>query len=288
VRIQRIHPGLDDKILTAWNGMMLASLSEAARVLDRADYKIAAIKNADFILANMKSADGRLLRTHKSGVTNPRIKAILEDYGCLIDGLIELYQTTFDERWFIEARALTDVAIKHFAAQDGGFFDTADDHEALIARPRNMQDNAVPSGNAMMAKNLVRLAAYTADATYDEAARRTLALLTEAMRQYPQAFGESLSAVDMLVSGLAEIALIGAPDNAATKSLLDVVRKPYRPNIITALASADVPAEATVPLLGYRTLRNDQPTVYVCRNFACANPVNTPAELEALLATARP
>ncbi len=288
VRIQRIHPGLDDKILTAWNGMMLASLSEAARVLDRADYKIAAIKNADFILSNMKSADGRLLRTHKSGVTNQRIKAILEDYGCLVDGLLELYQTTFDERWFIEARALTDVAIKHFAAQDGGFFDTADDHEALIARPRNMQDNAVPSGNAMMAKNLVRLAAYTADATYDEAARRTLALLTEAMRQYPQAFGESLSAVDMLVTGLAEVALIGAPDNTATKSLLDVVRKPYRPNIITALASTDVPTEATVPLLGYRTLRNDQPTVYVCRNFACANPVNTPAELESLLANAHP
>jgi uncharacterized protein YyaL (SSP411 family) len=284
VRTQRVHPGLDDKILTAWNGMMLASLAEAARVLDRPDYQVAAVKNADFILANMKTVDGRLLRTHKSGVTNQRIKATLEDYGCLIDGLLELYQTTFDERWFVEARVLTDSVLEHFAAQDGGFFDTADDHEALIARPRNMQDNAVPSGNAMMSKNLVRLAAYTADDRYDEAARRALALLTEAMQQYPQAFGESLSAVDMLVTGLSEVALIGAPDSPATKSLLDVLRKPYRPNIITALSPVDVPAESTVPLLSYRTLRHDQPTVYVCRHFVCANPVNTPADLETLLA----
>ncbi len=288
VRIQRIHPGLDDKILTAWNGMMLASLAEAARVLDRTDYQIAAVKNAAFILNNMKSPDGRLLRTHKNGVTNPRIKATLEDYGCLIDGLLELYQTTFDERWFVEARALADVALKHFSAQDGGFFDTADDHEALIARPRNMQDNAVPSGNAMLAKSLIRLAAYTADATYDEAARRTLALLTEAMRQYPQAFGESLSAIDMLVDGLAEVAIVGALDNPATKLLLDVVQKTYRPNLVTALSPVDVPAEATIPLLGYRTLRSDQPTVYVCRHFVCANPVNTPADMESLLANARP
>ncbi|MBA3873785.1 MAG: thioredoxin domain-containing protein, partial [Anaerolineae bacterium] len=272
VRIQRIHPGLDDKILTAWNGMMLASLAEAARVLDRPDYQTAAIKNAEFILANLKSSDGRLLRTHKSGITNQRIKATLEDYGCLIDALLELYQTTFDERWFVEARALADSTLEHFAAQDGGFFDTADDHEALIARPRNMQDNAVPSGNAMMAKSLIRLAAYTADDRYDAAARRTLALLTEAMRQYPQAFGESLSAIDMLVDGLAEIAIVGAPDNPITKSLLDVTRKPYRPNIITALSPVDVPAEAVVPLLGYRSIRNNQPTVYVCRHFACANP----------------
>jgi len=284
VRTQRVHPGLDDKILTAWNGMMLASLAEAARVLDRQDYQAAAVKNAEFILGNMKSADGRLLRTHKSGVTNQRIKATLEDYGCLIDGLLELYQATFDERWFVEARALTNLALERFAAQDGGFFDTADDHETLIARPRNMQDNAVPSGNAMMAKNLVRLAAYTADDRYDEAARRTLALLTEAMKQYPQAFGESLSAVDMLVTGLAEVAFVGAPTDSATKSLLDVARKPYRPNIITALSPEDVPSESTVPLLSYRTLRNNQPTVYVCRHFVCANPVTTSSDVEKLLA----
>ncbi|MEZ4671662.1 MAG: thioredoxin domain-containing protein [Anaerolineae bacterium] len=282
-RSQRVAPGLDDKILTSWNGMMLASLAEAARVLDRPDYRAAAIKNAEFLIGNMKAGDGRLLRTHKSGVTNARIKGTLEDYACLIDGLLELYMTTFEERWFVEARTLADSALAHFAAADGGFFDTADDHEALIARPRNMQDNAVPSGNAMFAKCLIRLAAYTGEARYDEAARGTLALLTEAMKQYPQAFGEALSAVDMLVSGLDEVAVVGAAEDAQTQELLKVVQKPFRPNVITALAAADVAAEATIPLLSYRTLRNNQPTVYVCRHFACANPVNTAGEVAGLL-----
>jgi uncharacterized protein YyaL (SSP411 family) len=280
-RTQRVHPGLDDKILTGWNSMMLASLAEGARVLDRKDYRAAAVKSGEFLLQELIAPDGRLYRTHKDGVR--KINATLEDYGCLIDGLLELYQTTFDEKWFTSARRLTDHALGHFAAPDGGFFDTSDDHETLIARPRNMQDNAVPSGNAMLAKSLIRLAAYTGEARYDEAARKTLGLLSEALRQYPQAFGEALSAVDMLVNGLAEVAIVGTPESAETKALLDTVQKPFRPNIITALTSTDVNREATIPLLSYRTIRNGKPTVYVCRHFACANPVNTAKETAALL-----
>ncbi len=280
-RTQRVAPGLDDKILTGWNGMMLASLAEAARVLKRKDYREAAIKNGDFLLREMVAADGRLYRTHKNGLS--KINATLEDYGCLIDGLLELYQTTFDERWFAEARRLTDHVLAHFAAPDGGFFDTSDDHEKLIARPRNMQDNAVPSGNAMMAKSLIRLAAYTGDARYDEAARGTLGLLTEALKQYPQAFGEALSAVDMLVDGLAEVALVGSPDLPATQALLDVVVTPYRPNQIIALSEVDVTDEASIPLLSYRTQREGQPTAYVCRHFVCANPVTSAEALATLL-----
>jgi uncharacterized protein len=234
-----------------------------------------------FLLREMTQADGRLYRTHKDG--RSKINATLEDYGCLIDGLLELYQTTFEERWFSEARRLADVVLARFKAEDGGFFDTSDDHEQLIARPRNMQDNAVPSGNAMMAKSLLRLAAYTGNADYDEAARGTLALLSEAMRQYPQAFGESLCAVDMLVDGLAEVAVIGAPEHTGTIQLLDVARKPYRPNLILASAPIDVLGESTIPLLSYRSQRNELPTVYVCRNFACATPVNTPDAMEPLL-----
>lgn len=280
-RTQRVHPGLDDKILTGWNGLMLASLAEAARVLDRKDYREAAVKSGTFLLRVMTAPDGRLYRSHKDGVS--KINATLEDYACLIDGLLELYQTTFDERWFTAARRLADHVLAHFAAMDGGFFDTSDDHEMLIARPRNMQDNAVPSGNAILAKSLIRLAAYTGEARYDEAARKTLGLLTEAFKQYPQAFGEGLSAVDMLVSGLDEVAIIGAPDSADTKALLDTVQKPFHPNVITALSPVDIPAESAIPLLSYRTLRNGQPTVYVCRHFACAHPVNTPQETQALL-----
>ncbi len=281
VRTQRVHPGLDDKILTAWNGMMLASLAEAARVLDRPDYRTAAVKNAAFLLTAMRTPDGRLYRTHKDGKS--KINAYLEDYANLIDGLLELYQTTFDERWFIEAHRLADHVLDHFVAEDGGFFDTSDDHESLITRPRNMQDNATPSGNSMMAHQLVRLAAYTGDSRYDESARRALALLTEAMRQVPGAFGEALSAVDMLVAGLAEVAIVGKLDAPATTALLDVVRKPYRPNVIQALTPVDIKEESPIPLLSYRTQRNDQPTVYVCRHFACANPVNTADAVRELL-----
>ncbi len=286
VRSQRVSPGLDDKILTGWNGLMLASLAEGARVLKRADYREAAVKNADFLLRVMTAPDGRLYRSHKDGTS--KINATLEDYANLIDGLLELYQTTFEARWFDAARRLADHVLAHFAAQDGGFFDTSDDHEKLIVRPRNMQDNAVPSGNAMIARNLLRLAAYTGDARYEDAARGTLALLSEAMRQYPQAFGEALSAVDMLVNGLAEVAVVGAPDTVETSALLDVIRGPYRPNVISALAAEDVPGEAGIPLLSYRTMRGGQPTVYVCRHFACANPVTTPDALRGLLSEGRP
>ncbi len=281
-REKRVHPGLDDKILTAWNGMMLASLAEAARVLGRDDYRHAAHKNAGFILKAMTAPDGRLLRTYKDGES--KLNAYLEDYANLIDGLLELYQTTFEAQWFIEARRLADRVLEHFTADDGGFFDTSDDHETLIVRPRNMQDSATPSGSSMIAKQLLRLAAYTGNSRYGAAAEGALALLVEALRQYPQAFGEALNAADILVNGLDEVALVGAVDHPHLDELLTVLRGDYYPNIIMALSEHDVPGEAAVPLLSYRTQRNNQPTAYVCRNFACANPVTTPDALRGLLA----
>ncbi len=279
-RTQRVHPGLDDKQIVAWNGLMLASLAEAARVLDRKDYTIAAVRNATFLIETLY-ANGQLKRTYRDGVT--KIDAYLEDYANLIDGLLELYQTTFDRRWFTEARTLADVVLAHFPAVEGGFYDTSDQHETLIVRPRNLQDNATPSGSAMMARDLIRLTAFTGEADYEEAARGSLRLLTEAMRQYAQAFGEALNAVDMLVAGLAEVAVVGAPDAPDTKALLDVVRKPYRPNAITALALDNVDGEDVVPLLNYRVKRGGKPTVYVCRHFACKMPVTTAEEVAELL-----
>jgi uncharacterized protein YyaL (SSP411 family) len=280
-RALRVSPGLDDKILTAWNGMMLASLAEAARVLDRADYRTAAVRAGEFLLRAMVASDGRLYRTHKDGVS--KLNGYLEDYACLIDALLELYQTTFETRWFIEARRLTDHVLVHFSAGDGGFFDTSDDHVPLIARPRNMQDNAVPSGNGLMVRQLLRLAAYTGEARYEDAARRTLALLTGALRQAPQAFTESLSALDMLTAGLTEIAIVGDPATEATKALLREVNRQWRPNAILALASETVTGESVVPLLSHRILREGQPTAYVCRHFVCANPVTTVETLRGLL-----
>jgi uncharacterized protein len=280
-RTQRVPPGLDDKILTSWNGLMLASLAEAAHVLEREGYYQAAIRSGEFLLDAMLVDGDRLLRTHKDGQS--KINGYLEDYANMIDALLELYQMTFDERWFAAARDLAERALAHFRAEEGGFFDTSDDHEALIVRPRNVQDNAVPSGNSMIARQLIRLAAYTGDIRYDQAARQTLRLLTGALRQYPQAFGEALNAVDMLVGGVLEVAVVGDPNAEDTRELLDVLRETYRPNVILALAPDDVPGEAAIPLLSYRTRRDGQPTVYVCRNFACQMPVTTSDEVRELL-----
>ena len=278
-RTHRVPPGLDDKILTAWNGMMLASLAEAARLLDRDDYREAALRTGEFMLRELVHDGVRLYRTHKDGQS--KLEGYLEDYANFTDALLELYQLTFDERWFVQARQLVDHVLEHFGTEGGGFYDTSDDHEALIVRPRNLQDNAVPSGNSMMAKQLLRLAAYTGDPRYDEAARQVLGFLVEAMRQYPQAFAEALNATDMLVQGIAEVALVGDVDGV--RDLLKVTGEIYRPNLIVALAPEDVPGETTIPLLNYRSQRGGQPTVYVCRNFTCKMPVTQPDDMRALL-----
>ncbi len=280
-RTSRVHPGLDDKILTSWNGMMLASLAEAGRVLGRDDYLVAAERAGDFLLESMVDDNGRLYRTHKDG--RSKLNGYLEDYANLVDALLELYQSTFVEKWFAEARRLADVVLEHFKTNDGGFYDTSDDHEELITRPRNLQDNAVPSGNAMMAKQLLRLAAYTGEGKYDEAGRSVLRQLTDAMAQYPSAFTESLNATDMLVNGLAEVAIVGNPTHDEAKAVLELLRQPYRPNVITALARENQDEHELIPLLSYRMMRENKPTIYVCRNFMCQMPVTSAEETRKLL-----
>ena len=272
-RSKRIPPGLDDKILTSWNGMMLASLAEAARALKRQDYLDAAERAGGFLLAAMLDDRGRLYRTHKDG--RSKLNAYLEDYANLIDGLLELYQSTFDDKWFVEARRLADLALDHFRSDDGGFYDTSDDHETLIVRPRNLQDNVTPSGNAMMAKQLLRLSAYTGLERYDEGGRSVLRIVTEAMMQYPQAFAEALNATDMIVNGLAEVAIIGDLGDEKATEILDVVRRPFRPNAIVAGAAQEVDEHDSIPLLSRRAMLDGRTTVYVCRNFACRLPVTT-------------
>ena len=281
VRGERVPPGLDDKILTSWNGLMLASLAEAARVLERDDYLTAARRAGEFLLSQMIDERGRLYRSHKDG--RSKLNGYLEDYANLIDALVELYQSTFEEHWFVAARQLADVALTRFRSDDGGFYDTSDDHEALIVRPRNLQDNVTPSGNAMMAKQLLRLAAYTGEARYDEAGREVLRKLSDAMRQYPQAFAESLNAADMLVGGIAEVAIVGSMDDENMKAVLDVILTAYRPNLITAFAEDTVDQNDSIPLLNARQKLDGKTTVYVCRNFACQLPVTSAEETAALL-----
>lgn len=281
VRRRRVPPALDDKILTSWNGLMLASLAETARVLRRGDYAAAAERAGDFLLKAMTDDRGRLYRSHRQGQS--KLNGYLEDYANMIDALLEMYQLAFDEKWFVEACRLADTVLARFAAKDGGFYDTSDDHETLIVRPRNLQDNVTPSGNAMMAKQLLRLAAYTGETRYDQAARGILKLLTDAMAQYPQAFAESLNATDMLVAGIDEVAVVGHPDADDTQAILDALRRPFRPNVITALTPRDVEEHPTIPLLSHRGLKAGQATAYVCRRFVCQLPVTSAAETAALL-----
>ena len=281
-REERIKPGRDEKMLSGWNGMMLAAFAEAARIfpVQAERYTQIATRNAEFLLSQMSMADGQLYRTHKDGQS--KIPAYLEDYACMIDGLLEFYQTTFEPRWFTEAQRLADHVLAHFRAEDGaGFYDTSDQHEQLVARPRAFQDNATPSGNNLMAYNLIRLGAYTGDPRYENAAVSVLRQVGAAARQYPSAFGMALTAFDLLIRRAVEVAIIG--NRTEARSLLDVVQRSFRPQVIMALAEADQGEGASPALLAHRSMREGKPTVYVCQNFACAAPVTEVGEVERLL-----
>ncbi|MBO0779727.1 MAG: thioredoxin domain-containing protein, partial [Ktedonobacteraceae bacterium] len=278
VREQRVKPGRDEKVLTAWNGLMLRSFAEAARYLGREDYLRVATRNADFLLREMRS-DGRLLRTYKDG--RAHIKGYLEDYALLADGLLALYEASFETRWFIEARALMEQAITLFAdEQNGGFFDTGSDAEALISRPKDIMDNATPAGNSVAVDVLLRLAAFSGEHSYRERADEYVRGLSGIMVQHPQAFGYLLGALDFTLAGGREIAIIGAAGAVDTRSLLDVLRREYRPNdVLASCAAGDEVAARAIPLLEERALVDGHATAYVCQNFACQAPVNTPEAL---------
>lgn len=279
-RQTRVKPARDEKILTAWNGLMLAAFAEAARVLDRPDYLAVAQKNAAFLLSAL-FAEGRLLRSWKAG--QAKLMGYLEDYTFLADGLLALYQTSFEEKWFVAARQLMDTVLARFSnTAEGGFFDTAADHETLVVRPKTVQDNAVPSGNAMAARNLLWLAACTGEETYYRPAVDALQAMQPLMREHPSAFAHWLGALTLALTPPHEIAVIGAPEAPETQPLLAVLQKPYRPNQMVASTPAAT-AGSAVPLLNHRPRLNKRTTVYVCRRFTCRLPVTTAEALEAEL-----
>jgi uncharacterized protein len=282
VREKRVKPGRDEKILTSWNGLMLRSFAEAARYLDRPDYLQVATQNAEFLLRELYR-DGRLLRTFKDGRSH--LKGYLEDYTFLADGLLALYETSFDPRWFVEARRLMDEAIKLFAdEQNGGFFDTGSDHEALVSRPKDIMDNATPAGNSVAVDVLLRLAAFTAEEEYRRRADDYLRPIADVMVQHPQAFGHVLGALDFAILQSKEIAIAGDPHQPDTRALLEVVNKRYLPNSVLACAApTNLEAIQAIPLLADRPQKDGKATAFVCQNFACLAPVNASEELENLL-----
>src|SRR5688500_3911007 len=213
VRAKRVWPGLDDKRLTSWNALMISALAEAGAVLERPDYLDAAARCAEFVLGSLRDADGRLLRTWKDG--EGRLNAYLEDHAFLLEALLTLYESTFEPRWFAEARRLADATIERFADEEnGGFFETSSDHEQLVARRKDLEDHPIPSGNASAAYGLLRLAALTGEHEYERRAVSALRLLHQLAPKHPQAFGHLLQALDFHLSPTREVALAGADTRA--------------------------------------------------------------------------
>jgi hypothetical protein len=271
-RAERVWPGLDDKRLCSWNALAIAALAEAGAVFGRDDYLEAAGACADFVLGTMRDGDGRLLRTYKDG--RAHLNAYLEDHAFLVEALLVLYESSFEPRWFAAARALAETMIERFGDPlRGGFFSTSSDHEALIARRKEVGDHPIPAGNSAAALGLLRLAALSGERVFAERATDVLALFGEPAVGHPDSFAHFLRALDFHHASTPEVALVGA-DLAA---LLAVVRADFRPDVVVAGGPAGA---IEPPLLDARTEVGGEPAAYVCEGFTCQLPVTDPAALE--------
>lgn len=285
-RATRIRPGTDDKVLTAWNGLMLAAIAEAARVLEdvsplAAKYGDLAKRNAEFLLTNLRT-NGKLHRSWRDGNTTNEV--FLEDYAALILGLIELYQTDFDSKWFNVAQELADEMIEKFSDSAGGFFDTPNDGEPLLIRPKDVQDNATPSGNALACEALIKLSAYSEKSNYRDLAEKALSLVTKFALRYPLGFGRWLSAAQLASGTLKQVAVIGEAGDGSFQKMLKAIRVEYHPNVVVAASSLPVNENAPA-LLNERGMLNGKATVYVCEGFVCKQPTTDIKTLGELLNT---
>ncbi len=270
-RKQRVPPGLDDKIITAWNGMMISAMAEAARVLGRPDYLDAAQRTANFLLQVHRTDGDRLYRTSRNG--RAHLEAVLEDYAFLGEGLVDLYEAGGDDRYLDAARHLAERLLFSFQDDEqGGFFTTAKEHEALIIRGREGADGATPSGNAVAAMLLARLSFHLDRADFREAAIGAIRAYGRHLTRYPRGFAKSLAVVDFLTEGPIELALVGAPDDAAFAAIQDAMRTAYLPNRIIAITHRSDGGSAH-PLLAGKPTVAGRAALYVCRNFSCQQPL---------------
>jgi uncharacterized protein len=277
-RERRVHPGRDDKILTSWNGMMLRAFAEASRALSRPDYRDVAKRNAEFLLGKLRR-DGRLLHTYKDG--QAKLNGYLEDYANLVDGLIALYEATFERRWLDEALALSETMVAEFADDEGaGFYDTGASHEALVSRPRELHDGATPSGNSVAASVLLKLAAMTGSQDFERRAGALLKTMARPMAEHPTGFGRFLAALDAYLATPREVAIAGRREDARVDEFAAAVYRRYEPNAILGLADPDdAKAAELMPFLAERPPKDGIPTAYLCERYACLPPVTDPADL---------
>ena len=280
-RERRVKPHRDEKILTAWNGLMLASFSEAGAILNREDYATAAARNAEFLLTNLRRED-LLLRSWKDG--QAKFNAYIEDYAFLIDGLLTLYETSGVLRWFEEAIALANKMIEEFwDEKEGGFFFTGKSHENLIVRSKDYFDNATPSGNSVAADTLLRLALLIDNSDFRNRAVTILRQIADLARRYPTGFGRALCALDFHLSEPKEIAVIVGGDSSS-RELEAEVWKHYLPNKVVAISAPNASrASGLIPLLQDRPSIGGKSTAYVCEQRTCQTPVTDARSLRAQL-----
>ncbi len=271
----RIHPLKDDKILTDWNGLMIAALAKAGQAFDDPVYTEMASKAADFILADLRSDEDRLLHRFRNG--DASIHATIDDYAFLIWGLLDLYEATFEQRYLEAAIDLNDELVDYFWDQsESGFYFTPDDGEQLLARPKEGYDGARPSGNSVAMLNQLRLGRFTGDTTYDERAYALSRAFANQVRQSPTGFSQMLSALDFAIGPSLEIVIVGEPGAKDTGALLEALRREYVPNKVVLLRrpGEDAAISELAEFTQYQYALNDAATAYVCRNFECEFPTN--------------
>ncbi len=275
-RADRPWPARDDKRIASWNALAISALAEAGAVLNEPQYLTAALTCAEFVERELRTPDGRVIRSWLDGKPGP--PGYLEDHAYLAAAYLTLYESTGEVRWFQCARDLADLMIERFEdAADGGFFSVADDHERLIVRRKDIEDSPIPSGNSAAALVLLRLSALTADRHYEDSATRALQIVQPVAARFAIGFGHALQAIAFHVGPVREIALVGDD----TDGLLAVVRSQYRPRSVLSHGRDD---DGLVPLLADRSEVNGLPTAFVCNRFVCEQPVTSVDSLKKLLA----
>ncbi len=280
-RSQRVAPDRDDKVLANWNGLMISAMAVAGRVFGHSRFDEAASKAARFILDEMRQDDGRLWHVYQDG--RPRFNGYHDDYACVVNGLIDLYETTFERGWLEEAGDLVDVMVDQFWDDaDGGFFYTGRDHEALIVRSKNPYDNATPSGNAVAATALLRLATLTGRSEWADLAESTVRLFLPFLREMPSGFGQMLMAADFVLKGPTELVCVGEPGDPDLETLVQTGWRTFVPNLVVARTSPD--DGQALAITKDRVLVDGKATAYVCRDRVCSLPLHRAADLADALA----
>ncbi len=282
-RENRIKPGLDDKSLTSWNALMLQAFALCGAAFQRSDFLDAATKNAEFIDRHMSfEKDGklRLLRTSRHGVA--KLNGYLEDYSFAADAYIELYQSTGARHWLTQATCLVDSIETLFVDTLGvGFYSTSLDHEVLVQRLKDWDDNAIPSGNSVALEAILKLAYYHGDGDKIAKVKYNLGKLAGVMEKHPYGFARLLANLDRLLDGAVEIAIVGDISSKESQELVQIIHSRYMPNLILAFGGAASDLSGDLELLYNRPIAADgKTTVYVCRNNVCSRPITTAEELE--------